>query len=181
MKTESASRLSGLRIAEVLGNGKINIIRHIYFKCTNCAQCCKDNRIPLTEEDLCLIEQNGFEIDQIVEELSPVLIPRGNKQFIKAYLMKKKPFVNECIFLNEDNTCRIHAFKPLSCKIYPFAFEETEGKVFIIIHPNNVCKYIQLDVKTECANTKEIIQEILENIRERDKFKRKTRKGCYNE
>jgi len=171
--SKEASRLSAIKIAEILPNGDIKILRHIYFKCTGCAQCCKDNYIPVTEEDLEILTSNGYEIDQILEDLSPVLIPKGDNQYFKAYLLRKKPFINECIFLDTDNACKVHSFKPMSCKIYPFAIKEEDNRVFITIHPSNVCKYIELDVKEEDSNTIEVVKEILFHIRQREDFKLK--------
>ncbi|MHA1667304.1 MAG: YkgJ family cysteine cluster protein [Candidatus Heimdallarchaeaceae archaeon] len=155
--------LSDLPIAEVSADGKIDILRHIYFKCSNCADCCKLNNIPITEQDIELIMENGFEVGQFIEELSPILIASKNldRGLIKAYILRKKPFVNECVFLDEKKMCKIHSFKPLTCQLYPFSIRRKDSGYTVTIHPDCVCNFIQLDVPIEKSNTLDIVNEIL--------------------
>lgn len=150
-------------IASVDEKGQITVLRHIYFQCTGCAECCIANRIPVTEKDLLRMQENGIEFDQALEEMSPVLIPSNNVEdsFVKAYILRKKPFVNECVFLNEEKKCKIHEFKPLACCTYPFAVRIRENKIIILIHPRSVCKFIQFDVSEEKSNTIDIVRYLL--------------------
>ncbi|MHA1685376.1 MAG: YkgJ family cysteine cluster protein [Candidatus Heimdallarchaeaceae archaeon] len=150
-------------IASVDEKGQITVLRHIYFQCTGCAECCIANRIPVTEKDLLRMQENGIEFDQALEEMSPVLIPSNNVEdsFVKAYILRKKPFVNECVFLDEEKKCKIHEFKPLACRIYPFAVRIRKGKIVVLVHPHSVCKFIHLDVPEEESNTLEIVEYLL--------------------
>ncbi len=155
---------AGLEIARIfLDTNEIEVIRHIHFECTNCGLCCKANRIPLREEDIERLQEQGYELDQLFEEISPVLISSQNidGNFIKAYILRKKPFSNECIFLDENNMCKVHEFKPLACRIYPFAIrKETDSTVLVIIHPHSVCPAIEVDVGKDRSNTLQIAQEL---------------------
>ncbi|MHA1302993.1 MAG: YkgJ family cysteine cluster protein [Candidatus Heimdallarchaeaceae archaeon] len=159
MKTENpVSDFNGTKIATIYFDGRIEVVREIYFECSSCGLCCKTNRIPVRERDIQRIQEHGYEIDQLFEEISPVFIPSKNAEgsFIKAYILRKKPFVHTCIFLDENNMCEIHEYKPLACRIYPFALrKEGENSVAVIVHPNSICPSIEFDVTKERSNTYE--------------------------
>jgi len=106
---------------------------------------------------------NGIEVGQAVEELSPVLIASkdSDKGLIKAYILRKKPFVNECAFLNEENLCNIHDFKPVACQLYPFSIRKDSEVYEAIIHPDCVCDFIELDVPVNKSQTVRIVQDLL--------------------
>jgi Fe-S-cluster containining protein len=154
---------SGLPIAKVNEAGDITILKHIHFRCTGCADCCRLNNIPVTEKDVQRSLDNGIEVDQSLESLSPVLISSTNVKggFIKAYILRKKPFVKECAFLDENALCKIHSFKPLACQLYPFAVRKSDEGFIAIIHPDTVCTFIEIDVKEEESNTIEIVQDLI--------------------
>ncbi|MCE7747403.1 MAG: YkgJ family cysteine cluster protein [Candidatus Heimdallarchaeota archaeon] len=156
--------ISGTIIATVNEHGEIDVVRHIYFECTSCTECCRLNNIPVTEPDIRLMQDHGIEIDQMLEELSPVLIANKNLEkngFIKAYILRKKPFVNECVFVDEKGLCKVHKFKPLTCQLYPFSVKKDENKLCVIVHPKNICEFIELDVEESRSNTIEITEELL--------------------
>ena len=155
--------ISSTLIAIINEDRSIEVVKHISFECTNCTACCKLNNIPITENDIERIVDNGIEVGQAVEELSPVLIASKDldKGLIKAYILRKKPFVNECAFLNEHNLCNIHDFKPAACQLYPFSIRKDGDSYEAIIHPNCVCDFIELDVPEEESQTVEIVQDLL--------------------
>ena len=155
--------ISSTPIANVNNDGSIEVLRHVFFECSNCTECCKLNNIPATEEDIIKMVENGVEVDQAIEVLSPILIPCPNIEngVTKAYILRKKPFVNECAFLNENNLCNIHEFKPLACKLYPFSIRKLSEGYRAIIHPDCVCEFIKLDVLEEESNTLQILEELL--------------------
>lgn len=157
-------KLSNLPVAEVSVDGEIIILREIFFECTSCTDCCKLNNIPVTEKDILKILDNGIEVDQIIEEMSPILIPSKNinEGFIKAYILRKKPFVNECVFLQQNSLCKIHPFKPLSCQMYPFSVRRKDEGFVVIIHPDCICNYIRMDVPKEDSNTLQIVESLLD-------------------
>ncbi len=154
---------SGTIIAKIKDDNKIEVVRDIFFECNNCALCCKINEIPVIEKDITRILDHGYELDQFLKELSPVLIRSHQKKdsFIKAYFLKKKPFVKECVFLDEDEKCKIHKYKPLSCSIYPFAVRKDDESLLVIVHPKSVCASIDTDVNKEKSNTKKTVENLL--------------------
>ncbi|MCK4845356.1 MAG: YkgJ family cysteine cluster protein [Candidatus Heimdallarchaeota archaeon] len=150
-------------IAKIKDNNKIEVVRDIFFECNNCALCCKVSEIPVIEKDITRILDHGYELDQFLKELSPVLIRSHQKKdsFIKAYILKKKPFVKECVFLDENERCKIHKYKPLSCSIYPFAVRKGDEGLLVIVHPKSVCASIDMDVNKKKSNTKKIVELLL--------------------
>jgi len=156
---------SGTKVARIYLNGKVEVLRNIHFSCSSCGLCCRLNRIPVREEDILRFQEHGFELDQLLNDLSPVLIPSKNVEgnFIKAYILRKKPFVNECIFLDDNNHCRVHEFKPLACRLYPFALRREDDETVIMqIHSKSVCPSVKLDVSEEESNTLELAKQMYE-------------------
>ncbi len=121
------------------------IINNIHFKCKSIGECCSTLKIPVTEHDINRILENGYDIFQIIEDTSPIILPSKTLtgQTEKVYIMKRKPFTNECTFF-ENNRCKIHDYKPFACKIYPFALEVIDDdSLKIIVHTGKVCKSIK--------------------------------------
>jgi Fe-S-cluster containining protein len=158
--------MSDIPIASVDENGNITILRHVFFECTICTDCCRLNNIPATEKDMVRLMEAGIPVDQAVEEMSPVLIASRNleKGFVKAYLLRKKPFVNECAFLLEDGLCKVHLVKPLACQLYPFSVRKDDEMLLATVHPKNVCRFIELDVEEERSRTLAIVEELLAKL-----------------
>jgi len=158
--------MSDVPIASIDENGNVTVLRYIYFKCTQCTDCCRLNNIPATDKDMVRILDAGIPVDQAVEEMSPVLIASKNleKGFVKAYILRKKPFVNECAFLLEDGLCKIHPVKPIACQLYPFSIRKDGERLIAAVHPKNVCRFIELDVEENRSNTIEIVENILAEL-----------------
>ncbi|MCG3217708.1 MAG: YkgJ family cysteine cluster protein [Candidatus Heimdallarchaeota archaeon] len=147
---------------------EITVLKHIYFKCTGCALCCIENKIPVTEREYAKIEEmEDIDVSYALESLSPILIPQrviSDSNRIKAYLIKKKPYSHECYFLGDKKMCKIHPVKPFACKMYPFSLRpDHDEAVKILIHPESVCQFI-FDVKEEESNTEAIVEEIISII-----------------
>ena len=90
--------------------GAIFISNHIEFRCASIIDCCSNLRIPVTSYDIERIEDQGFELDQIIESLSPILLPSRtiSGPAEKVYQIKRKPYVDTCTFL-EGNLCMIRS------------------------------------------------------------------------
>lgn len=156
--------MSNVPFAKIDEHGIITILRHIYFKCTMCTDCCKLNNIPATDRDMDRLMQAGIPIDQAIEEMSPVLIASKDleKGFVKAYILRKKPFVNECAFLMADGLCKVHLVKPIACRLYPFSIRKDDDNGYLAtVHPKNVCRFIELDVDENRSNTLAIVEDLL--------------------
>ncbi len=158
--------MNNVPIASIDENGKVTILRHIYFKCTLCSDCCRLNNIPATDRDMVRILDAGIAVGQAVEEMSPVLIASKDleKGLVKAYILRKKPFVNECAFLEESGLCKIHLFKPIACDLYPFSVRKNDNCLLATVHPKNVCRFIELDVEKNRSNTLEIVEDLLAKL-----------------
>ena len=160
----------GLKIGKInVKTKEINVYtdNSIYFTCTSKVDCCSRMRIPVSEFDISKIEEHGYELDQIIQELSPVFIqsksPNQGKE--KVYLLKKKPFDQTCTFLN-NTLCEIHEFKPFACKIYPFSLDFLENNdIEILIHTEQLCRSIK-SASTEESNNYFILNNILKMILE---------------
>lgn len=134
----------GMEIGKVyLDTNEISINTHalIKYTCSVSGDCCRRFTIPITDFDIKKIEDQGFELDQIVENLSPSLVmPKTEFGSIeKNYRIKRKPFLKECTFL-KDGVCSIHEFKPFGCRIFPFQlYILDENTVSVRIHESNFC------------------------------------------
>lgn len=104
-------------------------LRHLSFRCTTCANCCKDLRVPLTTADLRrLVEQTGQApaeivawlptdaVDLIGEPGSLVVL----EQTSKRSLMTLAQHDGACRFLAADGRCSVYEARPASCQLYPF-------------------------------------------------------------
>lgn len=140
-----------------------NLIR---FNCDSRAVCCSKLKIPVTEFDIQRIQDEGYEIDQIISSLSPVFLPAktfGIKKE-KVYTLKRKPFDGTCTFL-ENNLCSIHEFKPFACQIYPFSLEIVDSEeIKILLHAEEICKSIESSNYADSDNVT-LLTSILKNIK----------------
>jgi Fe-S-cluster containining protein len=115
---------SDLRHAREMASG----LRHLSFRCTACANCCKDLRVPLTSADVRrLVEHTGHAAAQIVDWLPTgevdltgepgSLVLLGAAQRVLMTLAQES---GACLFLAPDASCRAYEARPASCRLYPF-------------------------------------------------------------
>ena len=136
--------------------GRINHVTHeiiptrkVWFQCNSTTACCRYHEIPITERDIQRILDNGYDLFQFIVEPSPILIKSKMKEgaYTKAYVLKKKPFTTECVFL-ENGKCKIHEFKPTACRLYPFTLRPVEGNsdlISVVVHPDSVCASVHTE------------------------------------
>ncbi|MFV2016717.1 MAG: YkgJ family cysteine cluster protein [Candidatus Heimdallarchaeota archaeon] len=140
-----------------------NLIR---FTCDSRVDCCSKLKIPVTEFDIQRIENKGYEMDQIISSLSPIILPARTfgVQKEKVYTLKRKPFDGTCTFL-ENNLCSIHEFKPFACQIYPFSLEIIDSEeIKIVVHTEEICKSIKSSYYLDSDNIS-LLKSILKNIK----------------
>lgn len=141
--------------------------RHpVTFTCQSSVECCSKLSVPITDFDIKRIEDQGFAIGQIVEELTPLLdLPQSDAGNIeKYYWIKRKPFTNTCTFL-KDNRCSIYEFRPYACRIFPFSLRAiSPDKIMVLTHPSKLCSNI--DTKKDFEGNKKILNQILKFVRE---------------
>ncbi len=168
MTVKLPSITAGLEIGTInlkSNNFHINSKNRISFNCKNFVECCSQLIILVTGFDIRRIESHGYELDQILESLSPFFLPAKTygKKPEKLYQLKRKPFDNSCTFMYQKK-CLIHEFKPFSCKIYPFSLKILdENRISIIIHREKLCNAITAANSPE-ANNNTILQNLLNLI-----------------
>ena len=109
--------------------GMASGLRHLRFRCTECGNCCRDLRVPLTSADLRrLVEQRGLcaseiidwlptaEVDLTGEPGSLVLLDQASKHVLMALAHE----AGACRFLASDGRCDAYEARPASCRLYPF-------------------------------------------------------------
>jgi Fe-S-cluster containining protein len=120
-----ATSAANLRQAAPMASG----LRHLSFRCTSCANCCKDLRVPLTTADLQrVVAQSALPVAEIVEWLpaaevdltgepgSLVLLDHGSQRALMALAQS----AGACRFLGPDGLCGVYEARPGSCRLYPF-------------------------------------------------------------
>ena len=136
----------GLEIGRInLAADKIESGNLINFSCESRVECCSSLKIPVNSKDIERIEDQGYEIDQIIESMSPVFFPSKTQsgRTEKTYILKRKPFTGECTFLENDK-CKIHEYKPFACRLYPFELKiDSEENITVTIHANKLCRSIK--------------------------------------
>lgn len=104
------------------------------WSCHNCAGCCRQHLIEITEEERQrILGQQWAQDDGVGEE--PVVVPHRSTLFRKSWRLAHRSD-GSCVFLGDDGLCRIHAkfgeaAKPLACRIYPYALHPAGKKVTV--------------------------------------------------
>ncbi|HEX4610769.1 MAG TPA: YkgJ family cysteine cluster protein, partial [Urbifossiella sp.] len=83
-----------------------------------CASCCRSYSIPVSADEQKRIEAQDWDADPVLKG-TPFFLPDGH-----GTKLNHRPD-GACVFLGDDNRCRIHAkfgsaAKPLACRVYPF-------------------------------------------------------------
>jgi lysine-N-methylase len=95
------------------------------WSCHNCAGCCRQHLIEITEAERARILAQGWTTAEGLPPGPPVVWFAG-WPWKKRYRLAHRPD-GGCVFLDERGLCRIHArfgeaAKPLACRVYPYAF-----------------------------------------------------------
>ena len=91
------------------------------WDCHTCGVCCKGHTILLDADDLARLHSQGWESHP---EFSGTPIVKKLSLFGSQRVLNQRPD-GSCIFLTEDNRCRIHAefgepAKPWACRMFPY-------------------------------------------------------------
>lgn len=92
------------------------------WSCHSCGLCCRALVGHLTAEDRARIDDQRWS-DRL--DIAPYVRSAGR------YMLNKRED-GACVFLSEDNRCRIHAefgeeAKPVACRIFPFSVRPVDG------------------------------------------------------
>lgn len=94
------------------------------WDCQGCSLCCRQYHVSVSSEEKKRIEDQGWEKNPEFQGL-PLFIRSGGWFSKSSYRLNHRPD-GTCVFLDQDNRCRIHiqhgsAAKPLACRIYPYS------------------------------------------------------------
>ena len=103
---------------------RLAIAKGVRFTCKQCADCCKSFPVSLTEAEAERYDARDW--TPILGVPGPAYrVIRGTSGLPARYLRRRSD--GACIFLAEDNLCKIHGHygehdKPLVCRIFPYTF-----------------------------------------------------------
>ena len=86
------------------------------FKCRRCGACCrvKDGIVRVSDAEIaCISAFLGMDEDAFIEHEVEVAPDR------KSLMLKSRPD-GSCVYLTDDNLCRINPVKPDKCRSFPF-------------------------------------------------------------
>jgi Fe-S-cluster containining protein len=94
-----------------------------HFVCHRCGACCRVPGYVALEpgEAEMIAEFLGLDVYTFTEQYAVLTNNRGNLS------LRERPD-GRCIFIQEDNTCRIHPVKPVQCKGFPFTWKTSQLK-----------------------------------------------------
>jgi Fe-S-cluster containining protein len=102
---------------------------HLGFRCTECGNCCRDLRVPLTIADLRrLVDATSLPAAELVAWLptaavnltgepgSLVVLDHEAGHALMALAQRE----GACRLLGADERCSVYEARPASCRLYPF-------------------------------------------------------------
>ncbi|GIX05320.1 MAG: hypothetical protein KatS3mg114_1189 [Planctomycetaceae bacterium] len=106
-----------------------------HWSCHQCAGCCRQHIIEITEEEKQRIESQGWKAADGVPDDRPLVVWFAGPIWRKRYRLAHRDD-GACVFLDERGLCRIHGkfgevAKPLACRLYPYSFHPHGKKVAI--------------------------------------------------
>ncbi|MEM0026523.1 MAG: YkgJ family cysteine cluster protein [Ignisphaera sp.] len=126
------------------------------FRCVLKGYCCKKYWIPVTHLDLLRlhiyskveIKPNVINLyeSSLYDDLTYPRVMFKNESYFLALNSKDD---GSCIFLSKEGKCRVHPYKPLVCRFYPFVYIEKEDHIDIDINENALgeCPGLIIDKK----------------------------------
>lgn len=104
------------------------------WSCHNCGGCCRQHEIEITEAERARIVSQSWTGEAGFPANQSLFQKRGFS-WNPRYFLAHRPD-GACVFLDENGLCRIHArhgeqAKPLACRIYPYAFHPSGGKITV--------------------------------------------------
>ena len=136
--------------------------RHLLrFRCTSCANCCRDMHVPVTDADVRrLMEFTGRRASELVGFYTQEHVGHlpGGKGWIKTrpgrvFMGLRQQPDGSCVHLQE-NRCAVYEARPVTCRVFPFNlyFDEAGRRVEELeINQGTECLY-ELDGKVSLRN-----------------------------
>src|SRR3989304_1766635 len=117
------------------------------MRCLRCGLCCRETEMLLANADIELLERKGY-----------------SKQFFARFdregYAKLRNQQGNCVFYDvEKRRCRVHADRPLGCRIYPVVYDEAKGIVV-----DDVCHAQSTVTEKQKAKRGKKVLKLLEKI-----------------
>ena len=136
------------------------------WSCHNCAGCCRQHGIFITDAEKQRIEGQDWSSTGLVSS-DDSLFERSRNWHGKTQWRLAQTEDGSCIFLDEKGLCRIHgkfgeAAKPLACRIYPYAFHPAGGKLAVSLRFS--CPSVVSNLGTSLTKQRDEIQSLARAI-----------------
>ena len=87
------------------------------MRCLRCGVCCRETEMLLSAEDIERLERKGYSKEFFA-------------RFDRAGYAKLQNRQGYCVFYDvEKRRCKVHADRPLGCRLYPVIYDEAKGIV----------------------------------------------------
>jgi Fe-S-cluster containining protein len=85
------------------------------MRCLRCGVCCRETEMLLSAKDIERLEGKGYDRDFFVRFDSEGYATLRNQH-------------GHCVFYDaEKKRCKVHAHRPLGCRVYPVIYDEDKG------------------------------------------------------
>ncbi len=140
------------------------------WDCHVCGECCREYVVGISDEERRRIEAQGWEKEQEFAGLP--LFTRSGWPWARRYALRRQPD-GSCIFLGENNRCRIHErfgpdAKPLPCKLFPFVIVPVGDRWRVSLR--FACPSASANLGRPAGAHAEAIQKYVEELVVRDKL-----------
>ncbi len=96
---------------------KLSKVLEIGKKCKKCGHCCSHGSGALADNDLKKIAKFLKTTEKELKKTCLVEVERFNTKRLRPITIKiKKPY-GRCVFFNKEKGCKIHAVKPIECRM----------------------------------------------------------------
>lgn len=141
------------------------------WECTGCGNCCRGTVIPLSDDDLQRLDSQCWDEDPDLAGIATTVK--------RSWLGKRRQLAQRedgsCIFLTEDNRCRIHVehgadAKPLVCRMFPLQLVPHEKSAILTLRRS--CPSAAADQGRELKHYRDTVKKL---ARESDTLSKTTR------
>ena len=94
------------------------------FVCQRCGACCRirDGIVRVSEAEIARIAAHlGMREQDFIDRETEVAPDR------RTLMLRSRPD-GACVYLTDDNRCRIHAVKPDKCRTFPFEWTNADSR-----------------------------------------------------
>ncbi len=119
------------------------------YYCLKCKGCCRFSQQGSAWSPVLLSE----EIEDLLKNNFPPAVISKDKRIRSEPYSKENNFICS-FFVPEDNTCKIYAFRPFECRLYPFLLKRDDDKIFLALDLR--CPFVKENLESQ--ELKEYIQ-----------------------